>query len=759
MKASCKIQLLCSCVAVTVGAPLLAQDVTPNADGTDIIVTARRTSERLQDIPLAITAITGHDLDRQSISELRQLSSVSPSLNIKEHSNNPQGMLVSLRGQTQAGILLTTDSSVGVCVDGVNVARSNGLRGALVDLARVEVLRGPQGTLYGRNTTGGAVSIITNAPTDRFEGSVKVGFGNYDAANVVGVLNVPLNEQVTSRFVVQKSTRDGFGHDGLNKPASDDDSTYVRGKLRGDWGGFRALLSADYGKMKQGGGIYYLSGINPGNSLAVNQIAAELGLPLLPSSSAAYLVGAPATAAAVEQARDALVAATTGSHYDNQGDTPSFAHYKGWSASLDMELDLSDDIKVRSISGFRHYLRQNNMDYDGTAYWLGSAQFKSKADFFSEEFQILGKIGRLDFVTGAYYSNENGYESGYTITAPQVLADGITWPNGDVTNKNVSIFGQVNYKITDSLTFTGGARYSKESKKVISFNRTGSGCSIPTVLLDAPGQCRATLRKKDSDPSWLASLDYKLSRDFMVYAKFARGFRAGGINMRGARSVQSFAPFNPETITEYEVGTKISTLNKALQLNIAAYHDDYKDVQRTITTLIPGGGTTTTVSNAAQSTIKGIDFEATLRPVSALQFSAVLGYVDAKYDYFVDATGDRTNEDWPTPKWSYSFSARYDANLPIGLLSLQADYQGQGRQNLYPGAARPIETTQSAYGLLNGRISLDLNDGKYQVAVFGRNILDKEYASGAQAFDKSLGYNIKYLGAPRTYGIELKAEF
>ncbi|WP_324741684.1 TonB-dependent receptor [Tsuneonella sp. CC-YZS046] len=741
-------------------APALAQDSAAN-DGSEIIVSARRTDERLQDIPLAVTAISGNDLDRQSITEIRQLSSTSPSLNVKEHSNNPQGMLVSLRGQTQAGILLTTDSSVGVYVDGVNVARSNGLRSALVDLARVEVLRGPQGTLYGRNTTGGAVSIITNSPTDRLEGSVKVGFGNYDAANVVGILNVPLSPQVATRFVVQKSTHDGYGHDGLGKPAGDEDSLYLRGKIRGDWGNFRATLSGDYGEIKQGGGAYFISGINPGYSLAVNQVAAEMGLPLLPSTSPAYLVGAPATPEALQQARDAFVTYTngTGNHFENQGTSPNFAKYKGWSASLDMELDLNDSLKLRSISGFRHYLRRNDTDYDSTPFWITNGSFKSKADFFSQELQLLGKMGRADFVVGAYYSYENGYESGASITAPLVLADPLAFPNGDVTNKNVSIFGQLNYKITDSLTFTGGARYSKENKKLVSFNETVSGCSIPIELLDAPGQCRGTFHKKDSDPSWLASLDYKFNRNFMVYAKFAKGFRAGGHNMRGARSVQSFAPFDPETITEYEIGTKVSIFDRALQLNIAAYHDDYKDVQRTITTLIPGGGTTTTVSNAAQSTIKGIDFEATLRPIRALTLSAVVGYVDAKYDYFVDATGDRTNEDWPTPKWSYAFSARYDVESALGLLSLQADYQGQGRQNLYPGGARPEETTQKAYGLLNGRISLDIDDARYQIAIFGRNILDKEYASGAQAFDKSLGYNIKYLGAPRTYGVELKTNF
>ena len=754
------------CAAGTLAAltsPVLAQNSTvagAEESSEAIVVTARRKAEALQDVPLAITALDSAALDRQSIGELRDLSAIAPSLVIKEHTNNPQGLVVSLRGQVPAGILMTLDSAVGLYSDGISVPRAVGLRGALVDLARVEVLRGPQGTLYGRNTTGGAISLISNAPTDRLEGSLSLSAGSYGAINGTGVINLPIGEHLASRFVVQRGFRDGFGRDGLGRDLNDENSTFLRGRLRGSWDRLTVDLIGEFSRYKQGGAMARVSGIVPGNTLAIREIAAELGLPMT-APSPGFLRGVPATPEALATAQAAFAAYMLGNGPDfrNGGTQPLYSNFRGENVTLDILLEATDELKIRSLSGYRHHKRDSRDDLDTSPFNVVRTAFGAYADFYSQELQLLGDFGNFNFVVGGYASREKGYEGSSLTTFEMLLANPTSNFDGFVKNESLGAFGQANWQITDKLAFTGGVRYSREKKGLVSINSDGlGGCLVPVALRDDAAICRATLSRTDSKPSWLASLEYKAMPGVLAYAKFVTGFRAGGHNMRGARTLASFAPFGPETVTEYEAGLKTTLFDRALIFNIAAFHDDYSDVQRTITVRTETGSATTIVTNAAQAKIDGVEIEATLRPARGLTFSGSVSYVDARYKRFIDVTGDRTKEDWPTPDWTYSVSARYEASVPLGQLAFQLDYQGQSRQNLYPAGLRTDETSQNAYGILNGRISLNVEDEGVEISVFGRNLANKTYAAGAFMFE-SVGYNLKYLGAPRELGVQLVKKF
>lgn len=723
-----------------------------------IVVTARRVEENLQDIPIAVTALGSAALDNMSVREMRDLTSIVPNLNIRTSSNDGQSALVAIRGQVPAGVLLTTDSAVGLYFDGINNPRSIGFRGALVDISRVEVLRGPQGTLYGRNTTGGAISVISNSPVNDWEGMARVRLGNHSAASALGVINIPLGDQFAARFVAQRGISDGYGSDFDGQELVDENSTYLRGKLRADFGAVTAELTTDYQRNSGGGPIYRLSGLTqfttPVGGLGTVGTTGQLGLSQDPAG----------WAVAIDQLSQYLFDPDDGDAYRSGGRNNS-SFFEGVSAGLDINAELSSNLSIRSLTGYRNVDRNNEQDIDSTPFDIIQTRYLIEDEFFSQELQILGDFPGFNFVLGGYYSHEDGFET----SAPSILGGNFGTAGGFVTSESTAVFGQFNWEITDRLTLTGGARYTWDTKSItvishanqnfinVPLEGTFIGCTLPVELLDNPGACRASREDSFSDPSWLISADYDVTDSMLVYAKVARGFRAGGQNLRG-NSLFTLQPFGPETITEYEIGLKSEFFDRRVRLNIAAFYDEYNGVQRTVA-LVSGASTFSLVTNAAQARITGVEVEANVRPFDNLEIQANVGYIHPRYLEFVDATGDRSNEDWPTPDWTYAVSARYTVPLDFGQLQLQADYQGQSRQNVYPAVARqPEDVTQGAYGLLNGRISLSVDDEDFEVALFGRNLLGETYIEGGLSLE-ALGQNYINVGEPRVFGIELTKRF
>jgi iron complex outermembrane recepter protein len=797
---------------MAVAGPAMAQSqsAAPAAAGVEeVVVTARRVEERLQDVPLAVSAVSGAALQRQGVKEVKDLSATVPNLAISSANAGGSSIVLGIRGQIQANVgLLFVDPAVGVYVDGLNVPRNFGLRSGLVDIQRVEVLRGPQGTLYGRNTTGGAMSVVTQDPRSEFGGSLQASYGNYNAWNVLGVLNMPLANGLALRLVGQHGEHDAYGKQiATGVGLYDEKNTYLRAKLKYDNGGrFRASATADYFDYRSSGPVMHLVGLTPATTSdtrfsgrVANVPGAVAPTPTNPLGIGTYAVaggtatnivrlhlGLPLTPAGLDAASRVLASYVRPGNnipgvgfYDALGTSSSLhknvSNSSGGSVAATLEYDLTDNVAARSISGWRRYQRDEFWDLDGTPFPLlesgGGTPFDN---FYSEELQLLGDSEKLTWVVGGYYSYERGQDLTPGAVAQPPGASPVSIADGLSRSTSKAVFGQASYKITGSLTATLGARYTQEIRKFRNRNRNNANaCLLPLALLNDPngpiltridgsvGPCGANLEAKFDDPSWLASLDYQMTPDVLVYGKVARGFRGGGHQGRANTPtiVSSFEPFRPETVTEYEAGLKSQFMDRRVTLNLAAFYDNYQDVQRTVLLINPQGFAYSLTSNAATARLYGLEAESAWRLTDALTVSGSLGYLNAKYKAFQDAAlGDRSGEQWPAPKWNYSITVRYAQPTGFGQADATLQWAGRSTYNLQPQGLLRDQNTQHAYGLLNGTTSLRFDAANIEVGLFGRNLLNKKYYVGGTTVE-SLGFNALITGEPRTFGLQVTKKF
>ncbi|WP_197524543.1 TonB-dependent receptor [Novosphingobium resinovorum] len=730
----------------------------PAAGAGDIIVTARRVAEKLQDIPLAVTALSGEALAAQGVRQLTDLSATVPNLNIVGANADAQTLLVTIRGQNAANSILTTDNSVGLYIDGVNVPRTYGLRAGLVDMQRVEVLRGPQGTLYGRNTTGGAISFITKDPNDELGGQVQATLGNYDLRGVTGILNLPVTDGVGVRFVAVRSKRDGFGRSPItDRQLMSDDSTYLRGKLKVDKGDFTVSITGDYQRNNAGGLMSKLTGLtaSPTSSI-IREAAAETFGTSTPD--AAQL----AAARTILESYIKRGPFRTSYGYGNSifganssgVDRRPASRSETWSAALNVDYNLSDSLTLRSITGYRNVKKFSTNDYDGTPFIVNSSQLSTKDDFFSEEFQLLGEVGSLNYVAGLFYSYEDGTEKQEATSLYYLNNRSLTVFDGDITSKSYAVFGQANWNFAPGFSLTVGARYTKEVREFLNRNRLISGAGVVTYLppaLNADGTPGKFYENTFKKPTWLASLDYKISDDVLVYGKITRGFRGGGQQQRSTTLINA-VPFGPEIITEYEIGLKSQFFDRRLTLNLAGFYDDYTDIQRTLL-FATDFGTGTLLTNASKARLMGFEGEATLRVTDELTLRASVGTFDPKYKDYVDAANvDHSNEPWPAPTTNYQLGADFRKPVGIGEFAANVNWSWQSDFNTYPSAALADQVTQKGYGLLSGKLGLSIDAWNADISVFGRNLLAKKYYNAGVSLE-ALGFNTLAAGDPRTFGV------
>lgn len=716
----------------------------------EVTVTARKVGENLQDVPVAVTALTPETLEKFSVREMEDLNALAPSLNVRGSGSGTQALTFSLRGQGQSGILLTQDIPVGIYVDGINNPRPLGLRGPMVDVQQVEVLRGPQGTLFGRNTTGGAITITSRKPGEDWGAMFRARIGDYGENDFLGVFNAPLNDSVATRFVVNKRNHDAYGYDISGNELDDEDSIYLRAKLLGTWGNFEVDITAHYESTERGGPRIVVSGLvpatdtlPPGGFVGNLQIARELGLPETPEG----------LAEASQLWQSNVFTGGSGKHlFPN---TPQYSDNESYGLSVIATWTKSDTWQFRSLTGYRHLDRNNRLDLDGSQFTIYDILFPVTDEYLSQELQGIANFDRFNLVAGVFGDYEDGNDGQSAITIPLVAAD-YAIVDGDVTSQSLAAYAQADWHITDSLTATAGVRYTREKKELLSRNRRSSGtCTVPVSLRETSERCAAKLSDTYKDPSWLASLDYKLANGDLVYGKISRGTKAGGQNLRAQFSEAAFQDFEPEEVTEYEVGWKSMLFDQRMRLNLAAFYSDYENIQRQIVT---GGGSTTLVTNAAKGTVSGLELESSMSLPGGITANAALSYIDAKYDEFIDFSGDRTDEDWPAPDWQYSIGAEYVKDLAFGPMIVQVAYVGQSELNLYPSGKFREQLTQESYGLLNAQLRFLLEDQGMEFSVYGRNLTDESYFIGGTSIE-ALGYNHLNLGAPRTWGVEFTARF
>ncbi|MET0249178.1 MAG: TonB-dependent receptor [Sphingobium sp.] len=779
------ISLIALTVASAYAVTAHAQDAAPQEAAQssgglqDIVVTARKVNESQQRVPVAVTVQSGEALRQQSAVTVPDIGRLTPGITFAAASQNSAAATLTIRGQVQTDVLATLDPSVGVYVDDFYWARAYGLNTNLLDIESAQVLRGPQGTLFGRNTTGGALLLQSNNPNyDGISGSVSGTYGRFNEVSGTGVLNLPIvTDKIALRGAVTYFGRDGFSRNELTgRRLGEQDSYTGRLKLRLDpTDTLQVILSGEWYGAKFYDRPYELIYVAPNS--AAN----------LESAFSTYGPGDPAQRTGEGQALfNDYIASIKGDRV-RLNDFDPRVDIKTQTYVLTTNLD-TDFGAVKFVGGYRKIRSNASVDLDGSPWSIIQTEGNQDLESYSGELQATGKAfnDALDFAVGYFYFRETGRDESTSIALPTLtrLSSGGLLPRtfyiGDVDNQSMGAYFQGTWRFSDAFSFTGGVRYSAEDKNIVAFNQTRNAdtdallsCLIATA---DPVTCRLASNNSFEGVSYTAGLNYQVNRDVLVYAKTSKGFRSGGQNLRASGSSGSaFAPFGPEVVYEEEVGLKSELFNRRVRFNLAAFYSEVSDIQRTSLVVSPGGGATSTVvANAGKARFYGGEAELTVRAAEGLTLTGNAALTNAKYLAYADATGDRRDEAFQgVPQWTFSVAADYNRPLPSGTLRAHIDYAWRDdvalsnyRTRLTGNAAQDaiIQTvakaqTTPAGGEVNGRLSFGMMDDRLEIAAFGRNILNRRVYSTGLFFEAPLSVAVGKRNEPATYGIQATFRF
>ncbi|AYJ85289.1 hypothetical protein D3Y57_04530 (plasmid) [Sphingomonas paeninsulae] len=750
----------------------------------DIVVTARKVAENLQDIPVAVTAYTGAGLTQQNAVRIPDIARLTPGFTLKIASSTPVAINLQIRGQYQSDVLATLDPSVGTYVDGLYWGRAYGLTADLLDVRSAQVLRGPQGTLFGRNTTGGAILMETNNPNfDGISGKVAATYGRFNERSITGILNVPLiDDRLAIRGAVTATKRDGFYHE-LN--------TGTDMANRNSWTGRLKIL----GKVTDN-----LSVLLSGEHFHTDFQARPFQTGYISPSSAANLEAyfetfgpaAPAVAApggyTLFQNYINSVAGTDNVRLNSL--MPAFATTNTVSATINLDTFFG---AVKFIGGYRGVKAATTNDLEGSPFNIVTSTGAQDLKQYSGELQITGKAFQdfLDFSSGIFYFKESGIDQSRAIFLPSLSAQQTaTLYVGDVSTNSMGIYGQGTAHFTDKISFTGGLRYSVEDKGIVLTNRVvlanAPGSLISCAITGAdPITCRAARRDSFDGISYTAGLNYQFNPAILVYAKTSKGFRSGGENLRAAGGLSSFVPFQPETAREHEAGFKTEFFERRVRLNVAAFLSNVSNIQRN-TIVTTAAGTATIVGNAGKARFYGGEAELTALLFDGFTLSANGAHVKPEYKSYLDpGTGfDRSRERFEqVAQWTFSVAGTYEKEFDLGRMTLNANYSWQGKTpiaafNYYvdstgiyhdatDGAvlsardaiATKAASTLAAGGTLNARAAIGLMDNRLELAIFGRNVLNRRVNENALLFSAPLSIVSVQRNDPATYGVTVSYSF
>ncbi|MBX9858589.1 MAG: TonB-dependent receptor [Sphingomonas sp.] len=738
------------------------------ANTDDVVVIARRREERLLDVPIAVSALSQTDLAKLQAIDLSGIQGAIPNVNLVQGRGSSTSANFFIRGIGQPDALQTFDPAVGVYVDGVYLSRIQGALLNLFDVQRVEVLRGPQGTLYGKNTIGGAVNIVTRKPDlTGFHASADVTYGAYNQVLLNGYATAPLIEdKLALSLAGTYDTRDGLVTDPLTGRRFNDRNLWAgRGILRfKPADGFEFTLSGDYTKQRN---------------------AATLGYPTAPLLRTSLF---PAGATV-------LVPAQPYGPYNFRAST-SLTPSQGqrldhWGVGFTANIDITDTLQFVSITGYRKLDPSFFIDIDASQFLLGDVFVGVNQKQFSQEVQLKYNGNKLKGVFGLYYLNEDvtsnqtafGNDIFTFLGAPTTFTRLI---NDTQNTKSYAAFGQLTYDFTDRLAFTGGLRYTKEDRRYNRFTTTISSlAALNNLQFRFPDSLPAPLNTDNvaSFDAWTPSftLSFKPNRDSLIYASANRGFKSGGFNGR-ANSVNDLtlvvngAPtivnrFRPETVWTYEVGAKGSFADGRVKLSAAAFYSDYSDFQARVGGGVVGAANTGVfpVINAGKLRIWGIELEAIAKPTRAFTLTGSFGYLDAKYLRFDDgrrvppgsfSCNPTGNAITCRPAFAPPISARLagDYVVPIGSSKLTLGLEGRFIDKQYLSVDNRAGLTEPGYALGNAYAQLDLDQNFYFRAAV-KNFSDTRYRTDGQEFSSVANIQTVYYGDPRTWSITAGIKF
>lgn len=831
-----------------------AEESTDQGGIEEIVVTAQKRAENVQDVPIAISAFSSSALRERAVNDVSALGALAPNVNLDggtPFSGSSAVLSATIRGIGSDDFAFNIDPGVGIYLDGVFLARTVGANQDLPDVERIEVLKGPQGTLFGRNTIGGAVSIVTHNPGKEFRVVGDLTTGSYSLVKARATIDLPITEGLGASVTGAITSRNGFQkripYNGTaaemraisnsnsfrqfshadystGTTQSDDNTVSLRGKLRWDDGSaFRVTVSGDYTNQNSTGqnnsliGVSFPpgpfaptnpfpgTGINPFNpaggvlfaglyNFCIGSTPAEIaargasaicgarGTSVNPGGLLGSLAGVNRDADPTNDRLPWDGRFITGDPDRSYATGPTLNKLKAWGVSGNAELDVADGLMLRSITAFRKTNWKAGTDLDGSPLSMLEVTFSQNQEQFSEEFQFLGSNlldGKLNFVLGAYYFEEKGnLRDHVTFDEGLLQVDG---PNTFDTS-NYAFFGQVDFKLNDWISFTVGGRYTKEIKKfeggqqdLNGGNYKLFGCAAPDGTIAPFGNfplappvaaggppCFAALsfpdptnpvriyvpginRKEFSNFAPKLGVQLHPNDNVMVYGSYSEGYKTGGWTTRLTNPQGNVAPdFDEEIAETFEIGVKSTLLDRRLQLNIAGFTTNYKNVQ-----LNQQVGTSPTIDNAGTARIKGVEVEAVIAPARGLTINASVGYLDA-YFTTLSASVLRPEVAGPIPglrlgaviggqlpktaNWSINISPRYQLDLANGgSVVLLADWSH--KSEVFNDVARYLPLRRPPVDLVNASVSYREPDGRWDLTVGGTNLTDTRYLVSGGAND------------------------
>lgn len=719
---------------------LLAEPVSAALELDEIVVTAQKREEALQDVPLSVTALTASDLESGTITNVTEMSTRVPGLEFTtaDHGGNSANFYI--RGIGQPDFISTTEPGVGVYLDGVYVARTVGSSLDLLDVERVEILRGPQGTLFGKNTIGGAVNVVTRRPGfEQPEVIASVRLGERDRLNASLSGNVPLVDNVlAARFTITSKNQDGYGRslfDGIKR--SGEDKTAARASFLWDLNdAVDLLVSADWTRVRESSKHAVSTAIDPNTPFVTgpqNAFAEANGL--IPFDQR-YEVG------------DDLFVNDAGFDPGNDVDV--------WGVHAIATWDMAPDVQLRSITAYRDLRSFAGMDFDGSPIAIADQDVFDDQNQFSQEFLLSGDAmaGQLEWLSGLFYMHEEGYNEIMLRLSFEENPEGLdTRISNAFENDSYALFTQGTFWLSDRLSVIAGVRYSVDEKENTIRNfATKYGVDLVPLT---------TSYDDWSSWTWRAGLQYDVSEDVMLYGYYATGFKSGGFNGR-AYTLQEFASFAPEEVATVEMGIKADLIDRQLRLSAAGYYSDYSNIQATVNITEPlTGQPLNVVQNAAAADIYGVEFEGEAILGDHVRTNVGITWMDNEYQELDPGVALTFNDKLPqTPEWT--FLAGIEVFWPFatpmandGEVTLRADYSW--KDDFFHNFQNSIFCLEPSYDVLNLHASYGPPDGQWRVSAYALNALDQEYflnqqdllffmaATGVPAAPREVGMEVTFV--------------
>ena len=772
----------------------------------EVVVTARKREETAQSVPIPITALGGDLMEARNVTEIADITKLTPNLSFSAQGINSTVTNVFLRGIGQSNWSETQDPKIGIYIDGVYLSRPQGGMLDLIDVDRVEVLRGPQGTLFGRNTTAGLIHIITKDPTEAFEGFANLGVGTEGHIVMRGVLNVPISDKLSARFAVMSKETDGFIKNQITgQDQGNEDSQSLRASLKYTGDTYNARLTFDHFESDE------LSMLSSCRFIAPTNGAVATGFPAI-----AYLAGTYDTMRKNCQETNRNLGRDNNPNQNATSETDSFTLTQSLDIGIGTLTMISNHREIENYNGTWGWgMGSGNSPTTSTTNLLDVINNRSENDVDSHEIRLSGDTDNLSWTIGAYTFEEDNYGiidvpvlRGYTPPAPTAwpmfylvipgvlnVAEtvigtqmfGSRTQYNDVTNSNDAFFAEGTFILNDKTDITLGVRKTEDDRKYTRGQYLyGSGAFDPTN--NCPGNIDPTtmIAKSEtcfqevdySETTSRVILSHANTENVMTYYSYSKGYSSGGFNQ--AIDMKAFLP---EISDNFEVGFKSTLRDGTLRLNGTYFYNIYENQQITVGRVIDGQPTADII-NAKEAQIEGIEFDLLAQLSDNWALTMTFGFMDGKYNSFTvdDYAYDPatfvttiTQRDLSDTPFGYSGDGGKSHTFDMALIHTQALSSGTNvvsqigltkRDNSWGTLRHTPGSEMPGYNLVDGRIAFNLADGVTTITLWGTNLTDKEYRSGMlwqggdpEIGDPSLGMAADYWGQPRRFGIEWRRDF